>query len=493
MNITEMTALELGAKIKSGEIKVAEATRAVLDEIKKKDGDINAYITETEEYALKRAEEVQALIDAGELKDSPLAGVPVAVKDNISTKGIKTTCASKILGDFKPPYNATVIDKLNAAGAVIIGKVNMDEFAMGSTGETSFYGATKNPWNHEHVTGGSSSGAAAAVAACEAPYSLGSDTGGSIRQPASFCGVTGMKPTYGAVSRYGLIAYASSLDQIGPIAKDAADCAAILDVICGKDEMDGTSLDVEHKNYLESLTGDVSGLKIGIPTQCFGDGLNGEVKDAVLGVAETLKSNGAQVEEFDMPLIDYAVPTYYIIASAEASSNLSRFDGVKYGFRAAEFDDLTDLYMRTRSEGFGEEVKRRIMLGTFALSTGYYDAYYKKALQVKALIKKAFDEAYEKYDVILFPAAPTTAPKLGQSLSDPLKMYLSDIYTVSVNLAGLPGISVPCGFDKDGMPIGAQLVGAPLRDDVILNAAYAYQQITDYHKKVGEKFGKEAE
>ncbi|MCI5893465.1 MAG: Asp-tRNA(Asn)/Glu-tRNA(Gln) amidotransferase subunit GatA [Clostridiales bacterium] len=490
MNITEMTALELGKKIKNGEVRVAEAVQSFLDAIEKTDGSINAYITVTRDEALARAEEVQKQIDAGEL-DSPLAGVPVAIKDNISTRGIKTSCASKILGDFKPPYNATVIDKLNKAGAVVIGKLNMDEFAMGSTTETSYYGPTKNPWNTDRVPGGSSGGAAAAVAALEAPYALGSDTGGSIRQPASFCGVTGMKPTYGAVSRYGLIAYASSLDQIGPVAKDAADCAAILDVICGKDEMDGTSLDVEHKNYLDSLTGDVSGLKIGIPKQCFGDGLNNDVKSAVLSVAETLKQKGAVVEEFDMDIIEYVVPTYYIIAAAEASSNLSRFDGVKYGFRAEEFEDLTDLYKATRSEGFGEEVKRRILLGTFALSTGYYDAYYKKALQVKALIKKAFDEAYAKFDVILFPAAPTTAPKLGESLSDPLKMYLSDIYTVSVNLAGLPGISVPCGFDSDGMPVGAQLVGAPLGDDVILNAAYTYQTLTDFHKKSPANIGKE--
>ena len=490
MNITEMTALELGKKIKNGEVRVAEAVQSFLDAIEKTDGSINAYITVTRDEALARAEEVQKQIDAGEL-DSPLAGVPVAIKDNISTRGIKTSCASKILGDFKPPYNATVIDKLNKAGAVVIGKLNMDEFAMGSTTETSYCGPTKNPWNTDRVPGGSSGGAAAAVAALEAPYALGSDTGGSIRQPASFCGVTGMKPTYGAVSRYGLIAYASSLDQIGPVAKDAADCAAILDVICGKDEMDGTSLNVEHKNYLDSLTGDVSGLKIGIPKQCFGDGLNNDVKSAVLSVAETLKQKGAVVEEFDMDIIEYVVPTYYIIAAAEASSNLSRFDGVKYGFRAEEFEDLTDLYKATRSEGFGEEVKRRILLGTFALSTGYYDAYYKKALQVKALIKKAFDEAYEKFDVILFPAAPTTAPKLGESLSDPLKMYLSDIYTVSVNLAGLPGISVPCGFDSDGMPVGAQLVGAPLGDDVILNAAYTYQTLTDFHKKSPANIGKE--
>lgn len=493
MDIKHMTALELGKKIKSGEVKVAEAVECFLSEIEAKDESVNAYITVIREDALKRAEEVQSKIDAGELKDSPLAGVPVAIKDNITTKGIKTSCASKILGDFKPPYNATVIDKLNAAGAVIIGKLNMDEFAMGSTTETSYYGATKNPWNLDRVPGGSSGGAAAAVAALETPYALGSDTGGSIRQPASYCGVTGMKPTYGAVSRYGLIAYASSLDQIGPLAKDAADCAAVLDVICGKDKMDGTSLDVEHKGYLDSLTGDVLGLKIGIPRQCFGEGLNKDVRSAVLAVADTLKEKGAEVSEFDMDIIDYVVPTYYIIAAAEASSNLSRFDGVKYGFRAEEYEDLTDLYKSTRSEGFGEEVKRRILLGTFALSTGYYDAYYKKALQVKALIKKAFDEAYEKYDLILFPAAPTTAPKLGSSLSDPLKMYLSDIYTVSVNLAGLPGISVPCGFDSEGMPIGAQFVGAPLKDDVILNAAYAYQSVTDFHKQLPEINGKESE
>ena len=490
MDISNLTAVELGAKIKAGELTVKEAVEAALESIEQKDGEINAYITVLKEEALARANEVQRGIDSGKYT-SPLAGVPIAIKDNISTKGIKTTCASKILGDFKPPYNATVIDKLNEAGAVIVGKLNMDEFAMGSAGETSYYEPTKNPWDTSRVPGGSSSGAAAAVAAGEAVCALGSDTGGSIRQPASFCGVTGFKPTYGAVSRYGLIAYASSLDQIGPVAKDAADCAAILDVICGRDEMDGTSLDYEHPKYFDSLTGEVGGLKIGIPTQCYGDGLDKDVKSAVLGVAETLKSNGAEVEEFDMPIIDYAVPTYYIIAAAEASSNLSRFDGVKYGFRAEEFEDLTDLYMATRSEGFGDEVKRRIMLGAFALSTGYYDAYYKKALQVKALIKLAFDEAFEKYDIVLFPAAPTTAPKLGESLDNPLKTYLSDIYTVSVNLAGLPGISVPCGFDGNGMPIGAQLVGAPLSDAKILNAAHAYQQLTEYHKQTPDATGKE--
>ncbi len=379
------------------------------------------------------------------------------------------------------------MEKLNDAGAVLIGKLNMDEFAMGSTSETSCFGPVKNPWNTDRVPGGSSGGAAAAVAAGEVPFAIGSDTGGSIRQPASYCGVTGMKPTYGTVSRYGLIAYASSLDQMGPVARSAADCAAVLDVICGKDRRDATSLDHDHGCYLGNLTGDVKGMKIGLPADCFGKGLEPEVKDSVLAVAETLKNMGAQVEEFRMPLIEYAVPTYYIIACAEASSNLSRFDGVKYGWRAEQFEDLTDLYNSTRSEGFGEEVKRRILLGTFVLSTGYYDAYYKKALQVKALIKKGFDEAFQKYDVILSPVAPATAPRLGESLSDPLKMYLSDIYTVSLNLAGLPGISVPCGFDNAGLPIGAQLIGQVLGEAKILNAAHAYQQATDYHKrKAGE-------
>lgn len=493
MNILNMTALELGKWIKKGEISVEQAVNEYLDAIDRMDDTINAYITVTRDEALLRAKEVQKQIDNGELDNSPLAGVPMAIKDNISTKGVRTTCASKILGNFQPPYNATVVEKLTRAGAVVIGKLNMDEFAMGSTNETSHFGAVKNPWNTKCVPGGSSGGAAAAVAACEIPYALGSDTGGSIRQPASFCGVTGMKPTYGVVSRYGLIAYASSLDQIGPIAKDAADCAAILDVICGIDEKDGTSVNNKCDGYLKALNGEIAGLKVGMPRQCFGDGLGKDVKAALMDVAETLRRCGATVEEFDMDIMDYVVPAYYIIASAEASSNLSRFDGVKYGYRADEFEDLTDLYKTTRSEGFGEEVKRRILLGTFALSTGYYDAYYKKALQVKALIKQEFDKAYEKYDIILFPTAPTTAPKLGESLSDPLKMYLSDIYTVSVNLAGLPGISVPCGIDKNGMPIGAQFVGKPLGDATVLNTAYSYQLMTKHHKKSPVDTGKESE
>ncbi len=482
MDIRNLTALETGRLIKEGKLTSVDATKAVLDSIAATDKDINAYITVIADAALKRAAEVDADIAAGRLT-GPLAGVPISIKDNICTKGVKTTCASKILGDFEPPYDATVIEKLNAAGMVIVGKLNMDEFAMGSTTETSFYGATRNPWNTERVPGGSSGGAAAAVAAGSAVCAIGSDTGGSIRQPSSYCGVTGMKPTYGTVSRYGLIAYASSLDQMGPVAKDAADCAALLDVISGRDEHDGTSLDVEHKSYLDALSGDVRGLKIGIPSECFSDGLDPDVKASVLAAAESFKALGAEVEYFPLPLIQYAVPTYYIVATAEASSNLSRFDGVKYGWRAEDYDGLTDLYVKTRTEGFGEEVKSRILLGTFSLSTGYYDAYYKKALQVKSLIKGAFDEAFEKYDIILCPTAPTTAPKLGESLSDKLKMYLSDIYTVSVNLAGLPGISLPCGFDKNAMPIGVQLIGQALDDAKVLNAAYAYQQATDFHKK----------
>lgn len=476
MELYKMTALELGAALKQGEISPAEVLRAAQERISACQGDNNAFIT------------VHSPLPAP-LGDGPLAGVPMALKDNICTKSIKTTCASKILGDFTPPYDATVVEKLSAAGGVSMGKLNMDEFAMGSTSETSFYGPTRNPWNLRRVPGGSSGGAAAAVAAGEVWYAIGSDTGGSIRQPAAYCGVTGMKPTYGTVSRYGLIAYASSLDQMGPIARSAADCAAVLDVIQGKDPRDGTTLAGSYGGLLTSLTGDVKGLKIGIPVDCFGEGLDSEVRKAVLAVADVLKSRGATVEEFSLPVMEYAVPTYYIIASAEASSNLSRFDGVKYGWRAEGYENLTDLYSKTRTEGFGTEVKRRILLGTFVLSAGYYDAYYKKALQGKAVIKRAYDEAFRKYDVLLTPVSPTTAPKLGESLSDPLKMYLSDIDTVPLNLAGLPGISIPCGFDSKGLPIGAQLIGPALGDGVILNAAHAFQLETNFHRQTPETKG----
>lgn len=481
-DILKLTALELGKKIKAGEISAVEATKATLDSIAKKDNKIGAFVTVTADTALENAEIIQKKIKAGEIT-SPLAGVPIAIKDNICTKGIKTACASKILADFKPPYNATVMDKLESAGMIMIGKTNMDEFAMGSTTETSYNGETKNPWDTTRVPGGSSGGSAAAVAACESIIAIGSDTGGSIRQPASYCGVTGMKPTYGTVSRYGLIAYASSLDQIGPLASDAADCAAILDTISGKDRRDGTSLDIKTGGLLSGLNDNIKGMKIGLPTDCFSEGLDPAVKENILNAAKTLESLGAVVEYFPMPSIKYAVPAYYIIACAEASSNLSRFDGVKYGYRAEEFDDVVSLHRNTRTEGFGKEVRKRIMLGTFALSTGYYDAYYKKALQVKAIIKNAFDAAFDKYDLILSPVAPTTAPKLGESLKDPLKMYLSDIFTVSVNLAGLPGISLPCGFDPNGMPVGVQLIGPALGEQKVLNAAHAFQLATDFHKR----------
>lgn len=481
MSLFDLTALQLGAAIRAGEVSAREAARASLDAIAARQGENNAFITVLAEQAMAQA----GVLDEDKAKRiaGPLAGVPAGVKDNICTLDVKTSCASKILGEFAPPYDATVMEKFRAAGGVMVGKLNMDEFAMGSTTETSFYGPARNPWDLERVPGGSSGGAAAAVAAGECWYALGSDTGGSIRQPASYCGVTGMKPTYGTVSRYGLIAYASSLDQIGPLARTAEDCAAVLDLLQGRDERDGTSLDFDAGHLLERLSADLTGMKIGIPVDCFGDGLDPEVREKVLAVAEVLKGRGAQVEECKLPIMEYVVPTYYIIAAAEASSNLSRFDGVKYGWRAGDYEDLTDLYCKTRTEGFGREVQRRILLGTFVLSTGYYDAYYKKALQVKAVIKQAFDEAFRKYDLLLTPVAPTTAPKLGESLGDPLQMYLSDIYTVSVNLAGLPAISMPCGFDRKGMPVGAQLIGAPLMEQKVLNAAHAFQQDTDYHTK----------
>ena len=480
MNLMSLTAVELGKKIKSGEVRVVDAVNAAFDQIEAVEKDINSYVTVyKKEEVLEKAEHIQKLIDEGQLT-GPLAGVPVAIKDNMCTRDKLTTCSSKILGNFYPTYSAEAVINLEKAGAVIIGKTNMDEFAMGSTTETSFYGPTKNPWNKEHVPGGSSGGSCAAVAAEECSYALGSDTGGSIRQPSSFCGVTGIKPTYGTVSRYGLIAYGSSLDQIGPVAKDVTDCATILETIASYDSKDSTSVKRDDYNFTEALVEDVKGLKIGIPKDYFGEGLEPEVKEAILKAVDVLKEKGAIVEEFDLSLVEYAIPAYYVIASAEASSNLSRFDGVKYGYRTEEYNGLHNMYKKTRSEGFGEEVKRRIMLGSFVLSSGYYDAYYLKALRTKALIKKAFDEAFAKYDVIIGPAAPTTAPKLGDSLSDPIKMYLGDIYTISVNLAGLPGISLPCGYDKDGMPIGVQMVGDAFNEKAIIQAAYAFEQTREY-------------
>ena len=475
MNLMSLTAVELGKKIKSGEVTAVDATKAALEQIKKLDGTYNCYVTVDEEAALAEAAKVQKKIEAGELT-GPLAGVPVAIKDNMCTEGMLTTCSSRILYNFKPTYSAEAVLNLKKAGAVVIGKTNMDEFAMGSTTETSHFGPTRNPWNAEHVPGGSSGGSCAAVAAEECSFALGSDTGGSIRQPSSFCGVTGIKPTYGTVSRYGLIAYGSSLDQIGPIAKDTADCAAILETIASYDKKDSTSVKREAYNFTAALTGEVKGMKIGILSDYLGEGLDEDVKKAVLEAADALKECGAEVEFFDLGMVEYAIPAYYVIASAEASSNLSRFDGVKYGYRTPEYEDLHEMYKKSRSEGFGPEVKRRIMLGSFVLSSGYYDAYYLKALRTKALIKQAFDKAFEKYDVILGPAAPSTAPLLGDSLSDPMKMYLGDIYTVSVNLAGLPGISVPCGLDSKGLPIGLQMIADCFQGKKLFGVASAYEK-----------------
>ncbi len=422
---------------------------------------------------------MQEKIEKGELA-GPLAGVPVALKDNLCTEGLLTTCASRILHNFVPTYTAQAVLNLQKAGAVILGKTNMDEFAMGSTTETSAYGVTRNPRNTDHVPGGSSGGSAAAVAAGECFYALGSDTGGSIRQPASYCGVVGMKPTYGTVSRYGLIAYGSSLDQIGPLTKDVRDCATVLEAIASHDTKDSTSLDRSDTDFTKALVEDVRGMRIGIPNDYLGEGLDEEVKDAILQAAKVLEAKGAVVERFDLSLVEYAIPAYYTIAAAEASSNLERFDGIKYGYRTEDYAGLHNMYKKTRSQGFGEEVKRRIMLGSFVLSSGYYDAYYLKALRVKALIKKAFDEAFAKYDLILGPVAPTTAPKLGESLADPIKMYLGDIYTIAVNLAGLPGISVPCGQDSKGLPIGMQLIGDCFQEKKLLQAAYTFER---YEKK----------
>ena len=489
MDILAYSAVELAQAIKAGETTAVEAMKAVLDRIDASEESIHAYVTIDREAALAKAEAVQKQIEAGELT-GPLAGVPVAIKDNMCTEGVLTTCSSRILGNFIPTFTAEAVKNLEKAGAVMIGKTNMDEFAMGSTTETSAYGVTRNPWNTEHVPGGSSGGSAAAVAAEECFFALGSDTGGSIRQPASFCGVVGLKPTYGTVSRYGLIAYGSSLDQIGPLTKDVTDCATVMEAIASHDTKDSTSIDRaaigKDTDFTSALIEDVKGMKIGIPRDYFGDGLDSEVKEAVLAAAKALEAKGAIVEEFDLSLVEYAIPTYYTIAAAEASSNLERFDGIKYGYRTSEYEGLHNMYKKTRSEGFGPEVKRRIMLGSFVLSSGYYDAYYLKALRVKAMIRKAFDDAFSKYDLILGPVAPTTAPKLGESLSDPLTMYLGDIYTISVNLAGLPGISVPCGVDSQGLPIGMQLLADSFEEKKLIQAAYTYEKIRgEFGKKEG--------
>ncbi|HCU33317.1 MAG TPA: Asp-tRNA(Asn)/Glu-tRNA(Gln) amidotransferase GatCAB subunit A [Ruminococcaceae bacterium] len=479
-DLVELTISEALDGLAKKEFSSVELTKAHLAEMEKA-RDLNAFVLETPEVALERAQKSDERRAQG--KTGKMEGIPVGMKDLYCTKGVRTTACSHILDGFIPPYESTVSQKLEDAGTVMLGKTNMDEFAMGTANLTSYYGAVRNPYKDKTnpdkflIPGGSSGGSAAAVAAGLCMAATGSDTGGSIRQPAGYCGVVGIKPTYGTVSRYGLVAYGSSLDQIGPLAKDVSDAAAILEAISGFDEKDSTSIDRKDTCFTAALKDDVKGLRIGIPRDYFGEGLDPQVADAVKKAAEDLKAAGAAVEEFDLALVKYAIPTYYTIADAEASSNLERFDGIKYGYRTEDYTDLHDMYKKTRSEGFGPEVKRRIMLGSFVLSSGYYDAYYLKALKVKALIKQAFDEAFKKYDVILGPVAPTTAPKLGESLSDPMKMYLGDIYTISANLAGIPGLSIPVGRDAAGLPIGMQLFGDCFKEDVIIRAGYTYEKI----------------
>ena len=489
MNITELTVHELQDKLKNKELTITQITKAYADRIEEKEKDVQAFVTILAEDAIKQAEEIQNKIEKDEIKGE-FAGIPIGIKDNICTKGVKTTCSSKMLENFVSPYDATVMEKLKKENIINLGKLNMDEFAMGGSTEYSYFKKTKNPWNLNKVPGGSSGGSAAAVAANLVPWALGSDTGGSIRQPASFCGVVGLKPTYGLVSRYGLVAFASSLDQIGPITKDVQDCAMLLNLIAGHDEKDTTSENKEKIDYTKCLKNDVKGLKIGIPKEFFGEGINEEVKDSLEKAIEKYKELGAEVEEFSLDIAQYALATYYIIACAEASSNLGRFDGIRYTYRTPEYKNLKELYKKSRSEGFGPEVKRRIILGTYVLSSGYYDAYYKKAQQVRTLVMKEFNKGFEKYDVILTPTAPTVSFDIGSKSNNPLEMYLADICTVSVNIAGLPGISIPCGVDKQGMPIGMQLIGNKFCEETILNAAYTYEQATDFRKKYQPQFKK---
>lgn len=476
MALYEKSASELSEMLKNKEISSAELTKSVFERINAVEDKVQAYVTLDEENALAQAAAVDEKRAAGE-ELSPLAGIPMGIKDNISTKGLRTTCSSKMLENYVPPFDASVMSKLRANDIVVTGKLNMDEFAMGSSTETSYYKKTKNPFDLDRIPGGSSGGSAAAVAACEAVVSLGSDTGGSIRQPASYCGVVGLKPTYGAVSRYGLIAFASSLDQIGPIGRTVEDVAMVQSAICGHDKMDATSAYREYPDYVKSLSTDVKGLRIGIPAEYFGDGIDDEVKTAVMNAVKELENQGAVVKQISLPSTDYALSSYYIISSAEASSNLARFDGVKYGFRAENYDGLIDMYEKTRSQGFGAEVKRRIMLGTFVLSSGFYDAYYKKAKLLQRRIGAEFGEAFNEVDVIAAPTVPSGAFKIGENMDDPLKMYATDICTVTVNIAGLPAISVPCVHDEGKLPVGLQLIGNKFTEDKLLNTAYAYEKI----------------
>lgn len=486
MDLTELTVHELQEKLKNKEINVSDITKAYISRIDEKEKDVQAFVTVLKEEALKKSEEVQAQFDNRE--NNALAGIPIGIKDNINTKGIRTTCSSKMLENFISPYNATVMEKINEENMITLGKLNMDEFAMGASTEYSYFKKTKNPWNLNRVPGGSSGGSAAAVAANMVPFALGSDTGGSIRQPAAFCGVVGLKPTYGLVSRYGLVAFASSLDQIGPITKDVKDCAILLNVIAGHDEKDTTSANIEKKDYTKALKNDVKGLKIGVPKEFLGEGINEEVKSRVLEAIEEYKKLGAIVEECSLDIAKYALASYYIIACAEASSNLGRFDGIRYGYRSKNFNNIKELYKNSRSEGFGEEIKRRIILGTYVLSSGYYDAYYKKAQQVRTLVKQEFEKCFNKYDVILTPTSPTVAFEFGSKSNNPLEMYMADICTVSVNIAGVPAISIPCGVDSNGMPVGLQLIGNNFAEETILNAAYTFEQQFKFREKYKPEF-----
>ena len=489
MNITDLTVHELQEKLKNKELTITEITQAYVDRINEKEKDVDAFVTTLTDEALVQAKDVQAKVESGEIKGE-LAGIPIGIKDNLCTKGIRTTCSSRMLEDFIAPYNATIVEKVNNENMINLGKLNMDEFAMGSSTETSYFKKTKNPWNLNKVPGGSSGGSAAAVAANLVPWALGSDTGGSIRQPASLCGVVGLKPTYGLVSRYGLVAFASSLDQIGPITKDVTDSAILLNLIAGHDEKDTTSVNKEKEDYTEALKDDVKGMKIAVPKEFFGEGINEEVKASLEKAIEKYKEMGAIVEEVSLDVAEYALATYYIIACAEASSNLGRFDGIRYGYRTKNYSNLKELFKNSRSEGFGAEVKRRIILGTYVLSSGYYDAYYKKAQQVRTLVSNKFEEVFEKYDVILTPTSPITAFNIGEKSDNPLEMYLADICTVSINIAGVPAISIPCGVNSEGMPIGMQLIGNKFQEKKILNAAYAYEQEIKFREKHKPQFTK---
>ena len=489
MNITDLTVHELQEKLKNKELTITEITQAYVDRINEKEKDVEAFVTTLTDEALAQAKDVQAKVERGEIKGE-LAGIPIGIKDNLCTKGIRTTCSSRMLEDFIAPYNATIVEKVNNENMINLGKLNMDEFAMGSSTETSYFKKTKNPWNLNKVPGGSSGGSAAAVAANLVPWALGSDTGGSIRQPASLCGVVGLKPTYGLVSRFGLVAFASSLDQIGPITKDVTDSAILLNLIAGHDERDTTSVNKEKEDYTEALKNDVKGMKIAVPKEFFGEGINEEVKASLEKAIEKYKEMGAIVEEVSLDVAEYALATYYIIACAEASSNLGRFDGIRYGYRTKNYSNLKELFKNSRSEGFGAEVKRRIILGTYVLSSGYYDAYYKKAQQVRTLVSNKFEEVFEKYDVILTPTSPITAFNIGEKSDNPLEMYLADICTVSINIAGVPAISIPCGVNSEGMPIGMQLIGNKFQEKKILNAAYAYEQKTKFREKHKPQFTK---